>query len=173
MTEAEKHSSPLDRKLQTELLKRMAEIYPSHLSMSAFEKEYSGQHKKVIANICYLMEHGLCTAQIIPEIGWEVELTPPKITAKGLDFLADDGGLDAILSVVTIRFDADTLKSLLAAKIDEADAPEEEKTFFKKQLEALPDAALKAGTSEIVKLGVDHIPNIFHWLRILVPHAQS
>ncbi|GFE94405.1 hypothetical protein [Acetobacter persici] len=171
MTKTERHSSPLDRKLQIELLEKMAAVYPAYLNVGKIPQN-NGQHvRAVIANIYYLMEHGLCIAQEFDEIGSDVHLGPPKITAKGLDFLADDGGLDAILSVVTVRFDADTLKSLLANKIDETDASEEEKTFFKKQLEALPDAALKAGTSELVKLGLVSVPNIFHWLQTLAPHV--
>src|SRR5882672_5223716 len=50
------------------------------------------------------------------------------ITVKGLDFLQDDGGLGAILNVVTVRFEAETLRALIEAKVDASDEPPEQKS---------------------------------------------
>ncbi len=73
-----------------------------------------------------------------------IQLGAASITAAGLDFLADDGGLSAILGVVTVKVHADTIRDLIAAKIDTADLPVEKKSALKKQLAALPETALRA-----------------------------
>jgi hypothetical protein len=60
-----------------------------------------------------------------------------KITARGLDFLEDDGGLGAILNVVTIRLEADTLRQLLETKINASDMPEADKQTLLAKLKIL------------------------------------
>ena len=155
----------IDRQAQRTLLLAMADAYPQVLWNPP--EGFGWLDKQTVANVLYLCEHGLCEAAVIPEMGPQgLQITNPRITAKGLDFLADDGGLDAILSVVTVRFDADSIKALLAAKIDEADAPEEEKSIIRKQLDALPETALKAGMTDLVKMGLEKVPNVIEWLRI-------
>lgn len=39
------------------------------------------------------------------------------LTAKGLDFIADDGGLGAILGDVTVRLHGDALRDLLISRV--------------------------------------------------------
>ncbi|GFE98079.1 hypothetical protein [Gluconobacter sp. Gdi] len=154
-----------DRETQKLLLKAMADAFPNHLS--TLPEGYSWQDKRTVSNIVYLAEHGLCQTQVLHEMGIDiVQVAPPIITANGLDFLADDGGLRAILGVVTVRFDAETLRALLAKEVDEADIPEEEKSVIKEHLKALPEAALKAGVTDLVGVGLKHIPDSIAWLRI-------
>ena len=43
----------------------------------------------------------------------------------------DDGGLSAILGVVTVKLHSDTIQALLNTKIDQADIPPEEKSKLK------------------------------------------
>jgi hypothetical protein len=76
-----------------------------------------------------------------------------------LDFLADDGGLSAILGVVTVRLDATTIRDLIAAKVDAAAIPIEEKSVLKRNLAALSETALKGATTDLVKAGLDHLPD--------------
>ena len=45
----------------------------------------------------------------------------------GIDFLTDDGGLSAILGVVTVKLHSDTIQALIAAKIDQAEISDSEK----------------------------------------------
>ncbi len=42
-------------------------------------------------------------------------------------FLEDDGGLGAILNVVTIRMDAESIKTILESRIQSSDLPAEQK----------------------------------------------
>lgn len=157
----------LDREMQFRLLRSLADAYPQRCTRPP--PEYAAQPKTVLANLLYLDEHGLCVAHIEEwmgenGMGWGY----PIITAKGLDFLADDGGLHAILSVITVRFDAATLRQLINKKIDDLDEPEETKSVLKEHLKALPEAALKAGTTDLVATGLEHLPNALHWLQRLV-----
>ena len=58
-----------------------------------------------------------------------MEIWNPGITAKGLDFLEDDGGLSAILGAITVKLDPDDLRALIAARIEESDLPTRTKGF--------------------------------------------
>ena len=87
-----------------------------------------------------------------------------KIIAAGLDFLADDGGLTASLSVVTVKLHADTVRDLLVAKVDGTNLPEVRKSAIKEQLKKLPATALQAATTDLVRVGLDHMPDATHWL---------
>lgn len=73
-----------------------------------------------------------------------------KITAKGIDFLTDDGGLSAILGVVTVRLHSDTIQALLGAKINEANIPPEEKSRLKGILSKMGDVALAKFTEKAI-----------------------
>lgn len=66
----------------------------------------------------YLEEHGLCKSGVMIGADGHLALGESRITAAGLDFLEDDGGLSAILGVVTVRLHADTIRALIDAKIE-------------------------------------------------------
>ena len=61
-----------------------------------------------------------------------------KITATGLDFLEDDGGVSAILRTVTIKFDLGDLRARMATRIDSSDLPAEKKTSLAHAIRSLP-----------------------------------
>ena len=92
-------------------------------------------------------------------------LVLPPSRLPGLDFLADDGGLSAILGVVTVKLHADTIRDLISAKIEEAAIPPEHKSALKKGLASLSEKALGAATTDLVRTGLDHLPDAAHWLR--------
>ena len=75
-----------------------------------------------------------------------------------MDFLADDGGLSAILGVVTIKLHDDTIKSLIESKILESDLPEPEKKRFLDHLRELPGEATKHLVLKLVDLGLEKAP---------------
>ena len=83
-------------------------------------------------------------------------------------FLRRDGGLSAILGVVTVKLHADTVRDLIAAKIHVAPIPAEEKSTLKTRLAGLSEAGLRAAASDLVKQGLDHLPDAIHWLRASV-----
>lgn len=82
----------------------------------------------------------------------------PKITARGMDFLADDGGLSAILGVVTVKLHEETLKELIGQKISESDLTAPEKSRLLDQLKSLPAKTGKHLTQKLVDAGLPNWP---------------
>jgi hypothetical protein len=89
----------------------------------------------------------------------------PTITAQGLDFLQDDGGLSAILGTVTVRFEADTLKALLTAKIEGSDLPEADKSNLRELLKEAKSEALKEVSKRLVDWAIDNAPNALPFIQ--------
>lgn len=164
MTDAGQDAFRLDRALQRRILERLREHYPERAIILG---EVSAPDDAVVANLSYLEEHGLCESGLSWGLDGSCVVTPARITARGLDFLEDDGGLSAILGTVTIRIEAETLRNLLSARVDESDLPAAEKSRIKAHLAALSEAALKSATAELTKLGLAHLPNAIQWLRTL------
>ena len=148
---------PLDRELQRALLLQMQDIYPRNVVRFSGV----GPLAAVGANIAYLSEHGLCRVEG-PNSAHG--LGPTTITRAGLDFLADDGGLSAILGVVTVKLHPDTIRDLIAAKIDASPLHEEKKAGLRAALAKLPAAALQEGSKRLMNLGMDHIGDVETWL---------
>ncbi|HEX4112706.1 MAG TPA: hypothetical protein VH020_09245 [Stellaceae bacterium] len=155
----------LDRALQRIILEELREQYPQSTELFT---ALPGTEESRVANLCYLAEHGLCESGIILSADGFISTSEARITARGLDFLEDDGGLAAILDTVTIKLHADTVRDLIAVKIERAALPEPEKSALRRHLTSLPGAALQAATTELVKSGLDHLPDAIPWLRTLV-----
>lgn len=155
----------LDRQLQKELLEKMSSAYPYSYN---FDKEYSrgtDEYNKVAANLYYLEQHELISNESITLTINPPLIEMPQITHKGLDFLADDGGLTAILKVVTVKFDADQLKAILESKIMASDLPSEDKQKLLYQLRTLPAEAIKHLTLKIVDYGWDNIGSLVRLIK--------
>src|SRR5690606_11320636 len=116
-------------------------------------------------NLRYLEEHRLVEVQAYETLDGTM-LSSARITARGLDFLADDGGLGAILGVVTVRLHEDTLKELVAAKIRDSALDQPEKQRYLDQLRELPAETTKHLVLRLVDAGLDN------WQRAL-PLLQS
>lgn len=80
------------------------------------------------------------------------------LTHHGVDFLANDGGLSAILSVITIKFETQTLKAILATKINQSDLTPENKKSMIDALEELPAESIKHLTTKLLDECVDNLP---------------
>lgn len=148
----------LDRNLQHEFLSELYKVYPDSITYDYYINAAIAQTSGVIeaeedalfvlkqsANLQYLAEHGLVVFDDKTRITSTV-----KITAKGIDFLMDDGGLSAILGVVTVKLHSDTIQSLLNTKIDQADIPPEEKSKLKVILSKMGDVALAKLTEKVI-----------------------
>ena len=148
----------LDRNLQHEILKELNNIYPDSKTYEYWIDATIAQVTGVIetvgeaelyiakrsANLRYLAEHGLVVCN-------DKNLSATvKITAKGIDFLSDDGGLSAILGVVTVKLHSDTIQALIAAKIDQAEISDSEKSWLKKELGKIKDTALSTFTENAI-----------------------
>lgn len=148
----------LDRNLQHEILKELNNIYPDSktyeywidaaIAQVAGVIETVGEAELYIAkrsaNLRYLAEHGLVVCN-------DKNLSATvKITAKGINFLSNDGGLSAILGVVTVKLHSDTIQALIAAKIDQAEISDSEKSWLKKELGKIKDTALSTLTANAI-----------------------
>lgn len=151
----------LDRQLQKELLEKMSSTYPQHY---ALDKDYaygSSEYRRVTTNLFYLVQHGLiepCSLMKTSGFGGysNLQIECPTITHKGMDFLADDGGLSAILDVVTVKFHEESIKQILEARISESDLPPEHKKSMLHSLQELPAESIKHLTLKLLDKGFDN-----------------
>jgi hypothetical protein len=144
----------LDRDYQLRLLKMLCDAYPNefdHRNFCHSLDENTGS--KYEANMIYLEEHGLVKSGIVDHV-----FNPPRITAKGMDFLADDGGLTAILGVTTIRFDDNILRAIIETKINNTPGLADKPGMISR-LRELPADAIKHLTLVVLEKGLDQLPN--------------
>ena len=167
----------LDRELQRKLLLAMGRCYPAPADGRALINEIPGDPSSlpargqvVAANLAYLCEHGLADANIhISSDGMHrASFSRAKISARGLDFLEDDGGLSAILGVVTVKLHEESLKALLIDRIEQSDENDTIKGELVKQVKALPAEGLKTLATKALEAGLATMPNavsmIHSWL---------
>lgn len=158
-------TSPLDRDLQRKILLGLRACAPYgsddvHQELGLGEVPF----EKIVTNLLYLAEHGLIEHGFVRQdyISGQsqyMQTSAATITADGLDFLEDDGGLSAILGVVTVRLHDDTIKSLIEAKILASDMPQPDKKRWLDQLRSLPADATKHLVLKLVDLGLDSSPS--------------
>lgn len=129
-------------------------------------KDGIGGHaaKDAYPEIRYLEGHGLLEVSGPQYQEWPREAVSVRATSRAIDFLADDGGLSAILGVVTIKLHDDTIKALIEAKILASDLPPPDKQRFLARLRSLPADATKHVVMKLVDLGLDKSPDAISWL---------
>lgn len=159
--------SRVDRPFQRRLLEKLYEAYPRQLQLGELGLDMQQKDPHLVFNAKYLGEHGLIEANVLEPYSGSPMFVAACITAKGIDFLEDDGGLSAVLNVVTVRFEAETLKALLAARVDASDLPPEQKSKLKAKLQALGEDALKEVTKRLLSAALDHVPTAFQMLQSL------
>ncbi len=129
-----------DRSLQFKILESLREVYPNtsnfYENQNPEERNEFEDHKDFKPNVYYLINHNL-----IEEC--KGDLRAVRITATGIDFLEDDGGISAILKTVTVKFDPDELCKLLLLKLDKLDIPTEKKNSLISTIKKAPADALK------------------------------
>lgn len=165
----------IDREIQLEILQKLADVYPNGLSPLVIHLETTEDAHVVIANAQYLAEHGLIRsgyqkrdiAGLKPEDSW-YEIDDSTITAAGIDFLKEDGGLGAILGVVTVKLDASTIKALLLNHIDRAtDVNHEQRSLAKRVLGSIGDQALRKLVDTLIEQGLKACTNTPHLIGML------
>lgn len=144
----------LDRELQLEILRKLAEKYPNRLDVFSAIK---ADHESMVANLHYLEEHGLIVSGLVQFMGGRWGGTDSKATADGMDFLEQDGGLSAALGVVTVRLHDNTIKDLIATKVMESALEPDDKKKYLDQLKSLPADATKHLAMKLLDLGVEKI----------------
>ncbi|PWU30740.1 hypothetical protein DK254_00375 [Pseudomonas sp. RW407] len=162
----------LDRDIQYRILTMLADAYPTGISNPSEEMELDA--KVGAQNFYYLAEHGLIQVNRTREIG-PTYPTPAiaTITARGLDFLADDGGLGAILGTVTVKLHQDSIKQIIESKIQSSGLPEQEKTGLLKAVRELPGEAMTHLTTKLLDLGMDNLPAAVGLIRKALHHLSQ
>jgi len=157
----------LDRPYQLELLNELARHYPRPgVDMAIRMGRAPEQDKeKYLANIMYLAEHGLIEGGAQLGVDLRPSFTPPKLTCKGMDFIADDGGLSAILGVATIRIHGDTIKDMLEMWIEASAESQPNKHRMRAALQALPADATKHLAMKLIDMGLAVAPATMLWLQ--------
>lgn len=152
----------MDRNLQQEILIRATEDYPFAMSDENLEELCRiFDKKKVARELKYLEESKLLHNEaIIISLDNCISFGVIKITNRGLDFLQSDGGISAILNVVTVRFESDTLTALIAAKINQSDLPEDDKSQLVEAVKELPADGIKHLMTKVLDKGIENIPNL-------------
>lgn len=150
----------LDRAYQKQILDELAARYPERIDwrVQLTTTPSRDDVERYVANVTFLAEHGLVDGGKQDGGGEFSDLLMPRITARGMDFLADDGGLSAILGVVTVKLHEDTLKELIGQRIVESDLPQSEKSRLVDQLKTLPGETIKHLTLKLVDAGLANWP---------------
>lgn len=148
----------LDRTLQREILDALAPHY-SGLRCTLYDKKAEPEEKnRYVTNMLYLQDHGLIDSGLLQGVDGHWSSGGAKITSAGLDFLAEDGGLTAILGVVTIKLHDETIRDLIAARIQASDLPPAEKTGLLDQLRELRGESIKHLTMKLLDVGMENLP---------------
>lgn len=159
----------LDRALQKELLIKMSSTYPRPYHFNNVYTSGTPEHQKVTANLYYLAQHGLIEEYSVLKSsaanGSKLSINVPTITHIGMDFLADDGGLSAILDVVTVKFHEDSIKQILEHRITESDLPSEDKKSMLGALRELPAESIKHLTLKLLDKGFDNSASAIHTIQ--------
>lgn len=154
----------LDRELQLELLTEMSEVYPSQIDVSERHEYGSNEYYKLIANLAYLQDHKLISDKsLLVSKSMDGNSFQPylaAITHTGMDFLADDGGLSAILGTVTVKFETEQFKVLLESIILSSDLPTERKQTMIDALRELPAESMRHLITKVVDSGWDNLGSL-------------
>ena len=152
----------LDRNLQRRILLELRDLYPV---ISAPHKLFTDvEPAHLMANLCYLAGHELIWLPTKAPEGQMPYASLIAITVKGLDFLADDGGLSAVLGVVTVRLQDETIKALILAQIEASTTDAGIKAQLTETIRSLPAAATKEVALAAIHQGLKSVPDIGQWL---------
>ena len=143
----------IDRELQLEVLRFCRDAYPANVEL--VEAPFCDQ-PHIHANLIYLQEHQLIDGTLV---NGNMEIWNPGITAAGLDFLEDDGGISAMLRTITVKIDPDDLRSLIAARVEASDLSTEEKSSLIHKIRSASKQALEKMAARLVNEAVDQLPS--------------
>ncbi|CAK7025647.1 hypothetical protein [Saezia sanguinis] len=159
-----------NRERQLEILSTLVSFFPDPVPNP--QKIFSDIDDVTITReLSYLEGHGLVKTHFrqinLPKLSHLKQIVGVTITSKGIDFLKDDGGLGAILNVVTVKFHDDVIK-LLSEKISNSpEIPQQDKKKFLDQLRSLPSDAIKHLVMKLLDKGLENIPQLLQLLQSL------
>ena len=155
----------LDRDLQLDLLSKMSSSYPEYFDFSGTCEHGTEKYNKVVANLYYLQQHNLIEerstlrSNAVDGIK-RLQIHLPTINQNGLDFLANDGGLSAILSTITIKIDTEQFRQLLLVRVSESNLPPDQKNQITSALESLPAESIKHLSTKVLDWGWDNLGSL-------------
>lgn len=154
----------LSREFQRRLLTKLSVYYP-HAHVGRWQ-ELDEDESTVKTNLLYLQQHGLINtdAKVNRQFGQGFTYSYSQLTKDGMDFLEQDGGLSAILGVVTIKLHDETVKSLIEHKIMESDLSPSDKRRYVDGLRELPSETTKHLVLKLVDLGLGKGQQAIEWL---------
>lgn len=149
----------LDRALQREILELLSDHYARGRQDVFPQREMTEEEDdRYTTNLLYLEAHGLIESGLEQFMDGSWGSVGAKITASGLDFLADDGGLTAIFGTVTVKLHDDTIRELIAVRIEQSDLQPEEKVGLLTRLKALRGESVKHLTMKLLDAGLENTP---------------
>jgi len=149
----------LDRNMQLIILTTLSQEYPNEMIVKNIPESSSDNFQ---ANLFYLSEHNLIKPVAVSKtLSSPTYMITAKITAEGLDFLADDGGLGAILNAITVKFDAENIKTILEDKIISSNLSEEQKKTLTEKIKNFTGEALKTIAIKLIEKGIEHPEILF------------
>ena len=173
----------LDRALQRRILEALAALYPEGTydlpqAVSPADGGEAPDERRVLVNTQYLAEHGLLESGFARRgtLGDDsfMAMGEHRITAKGLDLLADDGGLGAVLGTVTVRLDAAQWAELLARKVEAAPGlSHADRSSIAATLRSLPAKAIGTVFEKLLDWAVDHSQDALPLLRMWLSQAAG
>jgi len=150
----------------------MSSAYPNSYDFSG-EYEYgTSEYNVAVANLYYLTQHNLVnpeSVKISSELGTrgikKFQFGTPEINQNGMDFLADDGGLSAILGVVTIKIDPEQYRQILITRVQESNLPIEQRHQIVAALQSLSYENIKHLSTKFVDLGWDNLGSLMQLIQ--------
>ncbi|ALQ94278.1 hypothetical protein XFPR_07105 [Xylella fastidiosa] len=157
-----------NRNRQRRLLELAREVYPWPAAINAINTPEFDMNI-IRAEVHYLAGHGLieCEGTSINESDdWAFMIT---LTPRGIDFLAEDGGLSAILGVVNVRLTQDTVRDLLLQRIVDCDADNTVKGKVIEQIKSLPASGIQKIAEKVLEASLRNLPDAIRWLQTVIP----
>ncbi len=152
----------IDRTIQREILEFLADAHPEKPRDMSEHLRDKYSKPQLIANCVYLEGHGLIKSgyrQTPTTNATWLNQYPFEITSAGIDFLADDGGLGAILGIVTVRLDASSIKALVMNRIDQAEEiTHEERSRLKSLVSTAGDQTTRKLVDVLIEAGLRAVP---------------
>ncbi len=147
----------LDREYQLRILQAAADVYPQQLLVHGELLGRSGSEIEI--NCAYLEEHNFVELSWVGSPNSGRVVVSVAATAAGIDYLKNDGGVGAILNVMTVRLDTDTVKQLFIERVKDVHGDRTMKDRLIERIRNLPADALKAMTQTALSAGLKSLPN--------------
>jgi hypothetical protein len=161
---------------QREILALLNQAYPAPVFRPALKETLpSTDDHQLAALVQHLHELGYVEARIhisnsLPQ---RATLLNAVITARGRDYLKEDGGLTAVRDTLTIRLHADTIRDLIVAQIERSELEGSAKQKLIEQVKSLPAKGLEGVVGKLAEEGLARLPNAIQWLQTAISGALS